>query len=208
MQNYQKSKTAAHRSAINDSWLTIRQKLRHLVQIESPTLVADVGPVSAQADPRTLALIGTQLFAVDGNGQRLFHIDANTGTSEPITLPDGLGTIRRALPETKTSVLLVGSSGLATYTPKTKKATTVALARASAGESIDDATLFSSRLYVWAKDQQQIFRHTRSGAGFGLGSAWLNDPSSADLENVASIGVNGLLYTLANDGSILQYSQA
>lgn len=204
------TRTKADRTAVaqlNDSWTTIRQKLRHLVVVESPTLVADVGPVSAQADPRTISLIGTQLVAVDGNGQRLFHIDGATGKSDSVTLPKGLGTIRRALTDSKTTVLLVGSTGLASYAPKTKVATPVALARASGGESIDDATLFSGRLYVWAKDQQQIFRHSRSAAGFGLGSAWLKDQTPADLNNVMSIGVNGVLFTLANDGTLIQYSQ-
>ncbi len=63
--------------------------------------------------------------------------------------------------------------------------------------------VFNGNLYILAKSQNQIYRYNRSANTFGAKSDWLKE--AVDLSQASDLGIDGDIYILKNDGSVLKF---
>ncbi len=71
--------------------------------------------------------------------------------------------------------------------------------------AITDSLVYNDRLYTLVAEQNQIFKHGRHQEGFGSGTQWAK--GTPDLANAINFTIDGLIWTLNNDGSVNQYAK-
>lgn len=63
---------------------------------------------------------------------------------------------------------------------------------------------FNTNIYLLNKDETQIFKHKKSGENFDAGSPYLKDDDVKNIGKILSIGIDGGIYILKSDLSLLK----
>ncbi|HBL39621.1 TPA: hypothetical protein DDZ10_03025 [Candidatus Uhrbacteria bacterium] len=67
-----------------------------------------------------------------------------------------------------------------------------------------DVEYFAARVYALSPENEQVYRHDRSGSGFGTGSGWIQ-ARTIPLRDAVSFSVDGSVWMLKTDGRIMRY---
>lgn len=108
------------------------------------------------------------------------------------------GTIHEA---DKTLVLLTDTPGVALYDTKTKLLHKQEIDFLSGSPEIMSLATFGNRLYVYDRGANNIYGYSKTLRGYSGGNAWITDDEFSK-DTINSIGVDGYVYTLHEDGTI------
>ncbi len=185
-----KSKDATRKAALQKRVTEVREELRHLVQLASPTVI-----VSTPSDIVRLEIVdGGVTWSAAANGD-VFRDAKKVGT-----VPGGkTPTIFTA---SSTGLLAASGTGDALLIGPDGKSTIKKIEADPQGGAITDAELYNSRLYVLDAAHNRILRQASDDAGFAKPQFYLKD--GTDVSKGVSIAVDSALYVLNADGSILR----
>lgn len=148
-----------------------------------------------------IALLGSTLYTVNLNDGYLYEINPKSKSANKIGSHNGLKKSIAATPSySKDGVFFLTSTpSVVQY-----KSGSLTDAKLSAGvwESGTDITSYSSNLYVLSPATKQIYRHSKTAAGFGAKTSYIKKIDDADLEQATSLLVNGSVLVGNKDGSI------
>ncbi len=184
----------------------IRERTRHLVTIDSPTQVADVGNVVTGQGSEFLVFRNGELFAGNGADQAL-RINPGDGSSTLIENPNDTSEPLRFGASIGQS--LVFSDGLDAFfdlSLSTDRTRSLDFTSVNADRAITALATYQSRIYLLDTKNNQIFRYQLGTNGFGTGSAWIQD-SDVSLVNGVSLAVDGSVYVLNQDGGVRRFTQ-
>lgn len=85
----------------------------------------------------------------------------------------------------------------------TNKISAFPLTKTAGNKSVQDMLIYSNNLYVLDAADNQIFKYSEKGSAFADGQAWLKE--TIDLSQANSFTVDGSVYTITNDGQILNF---
>lgn len=182
---------------------TIREKLRHVVNVQNPVVVANFPGYSPDASVLKFIVANNNIYAFDRAASVIYKINLinNEAISKSIS---GLN-FELVFTENGSSAFL--------YQPD-KKFFKLDFTNDGLGElevilneketDIKDLAVYNGKLYILDVKNNQIFKHLATAAGFAGGAAWLRD--NIDLQNAKSIAIDGLIYVGKTDGKILKFS--
>lgn len=102
------------------------------------------------------------------------------------------------------SIILVTQSGKIVEFSKTKIFSYVDVKNQTTWEKSPIIDSYADNLYLLSDTGNQILRHKRSGESYDAGIAYLSDADATDIGNILSLAVDGWIYILKQDGSIVK----
>lgn len=183
--------------------LTLMQdQLRHVVNIPDPPLVVDLSTAGAVA----MSLEADELL-VFANDRSVYRVDQQTRTASRIEVDTSLaGVVKEADSEDGEVYFLDDRPGLAVYADNVLTNTDTI---PQENERWVDLSAYANRVYVLNPGgggaEPQILRFSRTESGFGAAAAWIR-ARTADLSDAVSLAVDGTVFVLKQNGSIIRFT--
>ncbi len=182
---------------------TAMDELRHLTNIPSPTLASDLSTLAPDLTGRVLTTIGGAVY-VFGSDKRVYRYDGSTQAFVLASTGEAsIGVPLASSSEDGTTLLLDDRPGLSAYVASTSLLSITDLAPA-AGQRWTDLALYGNRVYVLEPSSNQIMRYSPAGAGYTTGATWIKTRST-DLSDAVSIAIDGTVFVLKGNGSIVRF---
>jgi hypothetical protein len=103
------------------------------------------------------------------------------------------------------ALFLTPSNELYSYKPKDKTFKKVTFAPNKSNTTFSSLLVYNRRLYGLDTTNLQINRHEPIVGGFSRGTDWVKD-NNQDLQNAVSFAIDGDLYALKKDGTVVKYT--
>lgn len=186
----------------------VREKTRHLVNIESPAQLADLSGQAEFGGTEAISLNDQGLFLPDRQSGSLYQISiADQSVERQADEGNQTNGVRFGLAYGSQSIILYHQNdNLSEFLPGSATFRALEYAPANVDKSIAGLAAYQSRIYLLDTKNRQIFRYQRGNTTFGQAVAWLDQPSD-DLLNAVSLAVDGSVYVLLSDGRLNQYTQ-
>lgn len=177
----------------------LSDKVAGIVRVGNETVIDFSSNKALELGPITL--LGDSLYAVNTADGSLHQINTEAKSEQKV------GT-SETLKKTITSAQSYGKDAIFFLTSQPSvvqfKSGTISDAKLSAGtwENGTDIASYTSNLYVLSPSTKQVYRHTKTGSGFGAKTSYIKTSNDANLENSTSLVVNGSVVVGNKDGSL------
>ena len=176
--------------------------LRKLTPVETLTLLASL-PEGVQAHAIGFDNTTSYLFSTDG---AVYQFDASSQALNRIGVdtPENLGPLTRVRYDDVNDVLYVfDGRQIAQFDPD--QLTYAIHPITDLSEGTDDFDFYARRIYALSSENEQVYRHDRSGDGFSAPVRWL-EARTVTLSDALSLSVDGSVWVLKANGQIVKYS--
>ncbi len=184
---------------------TVRTKLRRVITIVNPEILAQLAEVAPTLRPQQLYWAGDQLFSYDPSRQT--GVVVNTATAdEPTVIKHTLDT---GSPTTGTIVtedailFATDRQGFVELQPSTATWKPIDATWPAGEHIVQSLSFFQNRVYALDRLGSAIIRFTRSTNSIGTGFRWLKEP--ATLTSARSAMVDGSIFVLQPKGQVEEY---
>ncbi|MFA5135425.1 MAG: hypothetical protein WC505_06605 [Patescibacteria group bacterium] len=175
-------------------------KLRHVVSVESPTVLATFDQDGVAAGTTELAIAGQSLYALDPAKKILYRADKESGEVAALA-HDEDKTFQYVIGQTPASLLLfTTANGLAEFDTESEEFSNLAFDLTTGDVNIIGIAPYEGRLYLLDIKNNQVYRSYRSGNGYGTPTEWLKDDTN--LRETKSIAIDGFIYILQKNGTV------
>ena len=173
------------------------EKIKHLVKLNG-ALIFDATTFNGSPKPVNLVFAGGKLIAAS----------ANTIVSYDLTAKKSTGTIVTANELISPSVsgdnvYYYTDGNEFNYNFKNNQTVKLAVKLSNPAVSISASAIYNNKLYLLAPAANQIYKFNRSKDSFDGSTAWLAEPT--DLSGASGIFINGDIYVVKTDGSVMKY---
>jgi hypothetical protein len=184
------------------SYDSYAEKIRHVIKIDKPSEVANIRNIINDASPDNLIKIGSEIYIINSNSPILFKYDTSSGLTTSIPLTNSEEKFNYSATENNFIYLFSSSTTLEFNSAKSSTSSLVSSIYRP-NPNIDDAEIYNNRLYALDKTTDNIYRHQKSAKGFSAGDPWLKD--KLDLSKAVSLSIDGSVYVLSTDGTVLKF---
>jgi len=177
--------------------------LRHTVPVESLELLASL------PEGEVATLMGfdkATAYAFTQNGSVYAYRSENSQMERfDVTAPENFGPpVRSRYDDINNVLYLFDGRQIARFDPDQSTYELVSVQELS--EHTIDIEYFAQRVYALSPDNEQVYRHDRSGSGFGSGTGWIQ-ARTIPLRDAISLSVDGSVWILKSDGQIVRYQK-
>ncbi len=178
--------------------------LRHISQVEEPTVLSDLRGVEADANATNIAMTNNGLFVFADN-QSVYQLDSENKTlnlAEDATSDIAGTALASGWDDTNNLIFFVDDRpGFSMFDPDQNILTDMT---ATLIGSVPDIEVYARRIYALSPETEQILRYDRVGYSFGSGSPWI-DNKKTDLTDAVSLTIDGDVYILKADGTFVKF---
>lgn len=189
---------------LNDEIELQLSKLRHMVELEDPVMLANFANVNQSASVAPLlVLLGGKIYSQDHNNQAIYILD--TETRNISTIFQATVKIKNASAATAFSnsdIIFLNEDKSVFELETANDSIDLLELNLPADSQINTFNIYNQRLYFLDKKNNQIYRFRRLGQAFGSPTNWLRE--KIDLSQVTSFAIDGQIYLLKNNGQILK----
>lgn len=186
--------------ALQTSFLTLLSDLRHTIAVNELELLASL-PEGEEATLLGFDNETPYAFTTTGSVYR-YEKDASRLARIETQAPENFGTpIRSRYDDVNDVLYLFDGRQIARLDPD--QATYEIVAVENLGQD-QDIEYFAARIYTLSPGNEQVYRHDRSGSGFGSGSGWIQ-ARTTPLRDALSFSIDGSVWILKADGRIVRY---
>ncbi len=182
----------------------IQNQLRHVVNIPSPPIVADLSSVGVTAsamtrDENDLLVFGSDksLWRVDPSANAFRRVDVDTGAA---------GVAHEADREDDDVFVLDDRPGLDIFSEDVWSVTNT---QPGENERWVDLYAYADRVYVLnpggGGTEPQILRFSQTDDGFGTATGWIR-ARTTDLSDAFSLAVDGTVFVLKQNGTVVRFT--
>ncbi len=179
---------------------TLQEKLRHVVRIDEPALLADFAAEKPETKVLEIVLRGKNIYAADDMASIIYKLNL---TNREITSQETSGHALK--------MGVAGNNSIVFYEPERKffsfsfndetlRPLPVILNENE--KSIDDLALYNQRLYVLDVKDNQVWRHNPAPEEFSQGTRWLRE--NINLEGAVSMAIDGTIFVAKSNGEIIK----
>lgn len=156
---------------------------------------------------RTPELTGTgdALFAISKEDAKVFELNRNEQTFDEFSNEaNGISEIQFAeYNEEKDTIAFLTQSSIAEMPLFSGNISNNGDDFARDDHAFSAMTIYQDRIYLLDPNNNQIYRHTRTVDGYGLGKEWIDD-EAVDVTDAVSIAIDANVYVLKKDGTVLK----
>lgn len=180
------------------------ETIRHIVKVDLEP-VADLAGLDVGFTASALGLYDDQAYTFNTRNSSVYRIGLEDKKAEVAVASPSLEKPLKGFVNGSGTPLLLQEDGSLVRIGDGGSLATVPIQYENVDRSVVDAVLYNSRLYTLDARNNQVFRHDRSGQGYGLGTSWLSDVET-DIRDARSIAIDGAVYVLKGDGAIVKFS--
>lgn len=175
--------------------------LRHAVRLGAPEIVSAISTTGGDPALDSLVVRKGTAWSVSRNGQ-VFRISLQDGLTEQAgTLPDN--SAPAIFVGVANGLVAGGSDGaLRRFSYTTGAGTDMTVDFGGNEVAVDDAEVYGPRLYILDSSHNRILKHGSTTSGFTAPQFYLND--GTDISGAVSMAIDGSIYVLMRDGSVVQ----
>jgi len=181
----------------------LRERLKRVVKLENVTELYSAGAGAPSGSLAGALLAKDTVYAVDQSANEIIKIDLATRETKRIPLPAVAGQFIAAN-EGKESILFATSEGKLVALNKSTDLAKAMPWQHAKSSSTQDAILYANKLYRLDTQNNQIWRATNSGGGFGGESAYIK-AADVSIAGAVSLAIDSNVYVLKNDGQLMQF---
>lgn len=171
----------------------------------SPEIIASASALAPPVSFSAISLTNGEIFAL-GSDHVMYRVDQTDKKFEAVSLDENIGRGLEASSEEQYSIWLDDKTGLDIYNTAEKKITVPNIGP-SANENWLDLYAYADRVYILSPGSglsSQIYKISRSGSELGAPTSWLKSPSDV-LSNAAALAVDGTVFVLRQDGTVVRF---
>lgn len=182
---------------------TLLADANRIQKIDSPLLLLNLLQFDSQLKPQELLIYKGKLVILAS--EKLLNIDVASNQITNHTLTDyGINSAQTIIRLDNIVLIYTASGKIFRFDPINDNFAPTETTLTNAGENIKAATSYNGRLYFLNSDNQ-ILRMDPLGTNFSSGRNWLQD--EFDLSKSLDIAIDGNVYILNNNGSILKLTR-
>ena len=188
-------------SRIDEAYLVTAR----IYKIETPTLFYDLSLLKDQAKSANAVLKDTNVIFIDSNSGTIFSLDTKTKNG---TIVSGDEAFKGAtlISARADWIYIFGNEGIYRVdTVKNKKE--LLIKKDEKFQEIISLISFTGNLYFLDKKANQIWKYIATETGFSDARTYLNPDVSPDFSKAVSMAIDGSVYVLKADGTILKFTQ-
>lgn len=151
-------------------------------------------------NPQRLFFLNGALYAASPETNAIAKMGTDGKAELVHNTTSGIGFITSgsALPSDKTILFSTDPAGVVLFDAKDNSLTAQDISTSSVPSIL---AAFGNRLYVYSKEQENIFSYNKTLRGFAGGSPWITG-ADAQKKDIVSIAIDGSIYTLSSNGKI------
>ncbi len=180
------------------------EKLRHLVEIEEPTLIINFQNLDSQAEiANFLVSADNKVYTQNYRNQSIYKANLITRVLSGIySESTKIGNFILGVAINDNEIIFLDSSKKAfLLNPNDDTIENISFASINDQANFSDLTSYNNRLYLLDKNNNQIYRYSKIADGYGNMREWLDD-NRVNLRDVLNLAVDGAVYLLENNGKI------
>lgn len=202
--NTENEERAAKQAELRSELETALNELRHITAVNSPTVLADLREVESEAAATTLGLSTNGIFVFADNGLA-YSVDEVSKKIGVVDLGESVGAAAIDVGYDSTNNVfyyLDTRPGITMFDPDQSLLEPVSIGWIE--NEVPDIEVYARRIYALVPEAEQIIKYLRAGDGFDSGSSWINN-KQADLTDTVALSIDGRIYLLKTDGSIVVF---
>jgi len=181
--------------------------VNNVITLDAPSPVLDFTTLGNKVHVEQMILLGASLYGFDLDTASVYRGNLEN-QEESTTIIDTNGGkhftgVSKASPGT--GIVAFSDQSFALFNPVAETLEPLALSYQVTDRNIVDILLFGVRLYTLDTNNNQIFRHQKTGATFAAATSWVSD-SSVDLSKAVSFAIDGEIYVLNANGTVTKLS--
>jgi hypothetical protein len=185
------------------------KKLDHLVEISEPKIVYDFRNIKPEIETKGLFNLNNILFSYDSANNQIYKYDATENVGLAVEADsNGLGRLQKGTALTDNRLAFyTDASGIAVFNSdrdELKKVDT-ALAQKISLKNLKDISSYGTNIYFLDAGNNQIWKHSPILSGFSKAKSWIKPNEESDFSNAVSLAIDGAIYILKQDGTVLKY---
>jgi hypothetical protein len=185
------------------------KKLDHLVEISEPKIVYDFKNLKPEIETKGLLNLNNILFSYNPANNKIYKYDLEENVGLTVEADsNGLGRLQKGTALTNNRLAFyTDAPGIAVFNPdkdELKKVDTP-LAQEISLENLKDISSYGANIYFLDAGNNQIWKHSPILSGFSKAKPWIKPNEESDFSNAVSLAIDGAIYILKQDGTILKY---
>jgi len=186
------------------------KKIDHIVEISEPKIIYDFKNLKPEIEIKELLHFNNLLFSYNPTNNKIYKYDTaeNVGLSAKID-SNNLGRLQKAtVLNNGRLVFYTDEPGLAIFDSnrdELKKLDTSLTKEISSAEDLKDISSYGTNIYLLDTNNNQIWKHTAILGGFSKAKPWIRPNEGSDFTNAVSLAIDGAIYILKKDGTVLKY---
>lgn len=184
---------------LNKKIAAAHDSLRREVKVGQPDILASITSATGEASLAKMTATDDTLWVASSSGE-VYHLPATGGTVQKAGDVPGGASPSVFITQGK-DVYVATSAGTGAVITLAGKTSEVPVDFSGSPTDPTDAGLYNSRLYVLDSSHNRITRHMAETKDFGKPQFYLKD--GTDLSNAVSMAIDGAVWVLNKDGSIV-----
>lgn len=182
---------------------SLMMTLRKLEIIE-PELLVDLKQQFQNINVTNLERIDDKLIAFGPSDQNIYMFDIYTNKVETTKHVDTIKLTRSDTPKEQDSIIFLdNNSSVAVFDKESKIISKKEINFPEKSVNISDAVIYNLRLYTIDKENNQIYKHSKTQLGYDKGTPWLKD--QYNLGDATAIAIDGDLFVSKSNGEIYKF---
>ncbi|PIS04629.1 MAG: hypothetical protein COT81_05540 [Candidatus Buchananbacteria bacterium CG10_big_fil_rev_8_21_14_0_10_42_9] len=176
-------------------------KLRHIVEIAEPAMITNFQNLDEQAEiAPAIGKQGQIILTQNSRTGSLYKTNTENFVVDTISSEVNLGKITHAASISPNSTLWISDSGnLFQYSAANDE---ISQRNWNNSTAVDDIEIYNNTLYHLSKTENQIYRSSVTGNGYGTPQAWITN--QVNIDGAVSLAIDGFIYVLKTDGKIIK----
>ena len=203
----QKNKAQKQRyEALKQEWLSYIKKYYKYTPIDLKP-VFNLADLEASFLPTNLVKNNKFYYVSNKANNHLWQIDlASKEASLLSTSLEESPKIQKLICLDKDNLLLVNErKETGRFNLKTKTFTPLKIDRLKENIEISEISLYGGKIYILDKKSHQIFRYPETIIGFSKGKPWILEQKPRNFTNISGFAIDGAIYLVKFDGTILKF---
>ncbi len=178
-------------------------ELQHLTIIENPLLIANLSDFNSQANVgSTLTIMKDNLYVQNQSNQSIFKVSVENKNASEIKMPSNFGKIHLAAAVNEKEIFFLNESKTSFSFDIEKESVSDTKVSINNNSNIIDIASYNEKIYFLDSGNSQIYRYSKISGFYGNQTNWLKQ--EIDLKNTKSIAIDGFVYTINENGEIIQ----
>ncbi len=181
-------------------------RIEKVTRVSDPKIIGDFASVAPSLRSPGMATVGNGIFTFSQENNAIYRINTDTGEATVVSqTSQGVGYFRaaHAFPAEKTILFSTDSPGLALFDTERGDVLKREIKLPEGVKTISAIGTFGSRLYLLAPEQRMVYGYAKTLAGYEGGTPWLKD-AAVPIDRAVAMGIDGYMYLLLRDGSIVK----
>lgn len=187
--------------AIKESALKQMDKVEGITRINDIPEIFNFASNSKNIRTDGLVLLSKKLYSFNSDNNAIYKFDLSKKTGEIMAVNSkDIGHLKVSGIAGNEIIFYTDLPGAASYEPSKSDIKKLSIKFTENEGDIADFAFYrqNSSLYVLSKNDGEIYKHRSIAAGFAAGEKWLKEQEGNNLDNPASLAIDGDIYVLQN----------